>query len=489
MHGGGESGRPGGPAPLLDALAAASTSLSWRGCVPGHKGGAWVDGPALELIGQSPYALDLPHDIAGVDGRTDGPSPYDEARRLLAEAYGARRAWFLTQGGSQGIIAATIAVADRGRRVLLQRSAHISLFSGLALTGLDATFLPDAVDPRYGVPLSLTRDALAQALAKGPEVGAVFVTSPTYHGAVADVAGLAEVAHRAGAALVVDCSWGPHFGLDPRFPPSPTAVGADVAVVSTHKHLGSLGQSGVLLSAPGGRLTDHELDDALALITSTSASYLLAASVDAARRRATSQADRLAARALRTRRDAIAAIGHTPFTVVPSDDPLRLIIDVATGGYDGTTVSRMLENEHGIICESSGPRLIGFVLGLGETFDALRPAVDILCRLPARAPLPAVVHPAPAVPLMKATVQQARFGPRRRVAWADAVGEISAETLAVYPPGFPVFIAGEVISAAHCETLQAAVREGRRVHGATDPTGRGVRVVDTAAGRPLGTSA
>ena len=77
------------------------------------------------------------------------------------------------------------------------------------------------------------------ALEATPGARAAFIVSPTYYGMAADVAGCAEVAHAAGVPLVVDQSWGPHFGFHRALPPSALHVGADAMLTSVHKIAGS----------------------------------------------------------------------------------------------------------------------------------------------------------------------------------------------------------------------------------------------------------
>ena len=66
----------------------------------------------------------------------------------------------------------------------------------------------------------VTADALDAALAGAPDARAAFVVSPTYYGMAADVAGARRGRPRHDIALVVDQSWGPHFGFHPGVPPS-----------------------------------------------------------------------------------------------------------------------------------------------------------------------------------------------------------------------------------------------------------------------------
>ena len=130
----------------------------------------------------------------------------------------------------------------------------------------------------------VTRDALETALAGAPDARAAFVVSPTYYGLAADVAALAEVAHAHDAALVVDQSWGPHFGFHPDVPPSALRSGADAMITSTHKIVGSLTQSAMLHVSGTGRVDPERLGRTVRLVRSTSPSSLLMASLDAARR-------------------------------------------------------------------------------------------------------------------------------------------------------------------------------------------------------------
>ena len=117
-----------------------------------------------------------------------------------------------------------------------------------------------------------------------PDAGTVFIVSPTYYGMAADVPGCAEVAHAAGAALVVDQAWGPHFGFHPGLPESALRQGADAVLTSTHKIVGSLTQSAMLHLADTERIDEGRLARAVRLARSTSPSSLLLASLDAARR-------------------------------------------------------------------------------------------------------------------------------------------------------------------------------------------------------------
>ncbi|HEV7494742.1 MAG TPA: amino acid decarboxylase, partial [Baekduia sp.] len=189
-------------APYLEAVMAYASRGSTRFHVPGHKGGAGADPGLVSAIGLSALSADVPADIEGID-LGPKPTPYERAEALMAEAHGALRSWFLTNGATQGNHALALALAPPGSVVVAQRNAHASLVDGLVLSGGLPHFVAPAYDERLAMAHGVTPQALRDAIAQAGErsqtpVRAAFITSPTYYGMVADVAGCAAVAHEAG---------------------------------------------------------------------------------------------------------------------------------------------------------------------------------------------------------------------------------------------------------------------------------------------------
>src|SRR5204862_5555260 len=126
-------------APYLDAVVAYGFRGSGRFHVPGHKGGPGADPGLRFAVGDRALALDVPQDIEGID-LGPSPTPYERAEHLAAEAYGAERTWFLTNGATQGNHALCLALAGPEERVLVQRNSHASLIDGLILSGGRPTY-------------------------------------------------------------------------------------------------------------------------------------------------------------------------------------------------------------------------------------------------------------------------------------------------------------------------------------------------------------
>ena len=298
-------------APYLEAITAYGFRGSTRFHVPGHKGGEGADPGLRAALGDDALLLDIPQDIEGIDVGPS-PTPYERAELLAAEAYGAERTWFLTNGATQGNHALCLALAPPGRRVVLQRNSHASLIDGLILSGGSADVGRARVRPRArdGARRRRRRRSSRRCVAR-PSARAAFIVSPTYYGMAADVAACAEVAHRAGAALIVDNAWGSHFGFHGRLPESPLRLGADAMIASTHKIVGSLTQSAMLLVASGRARRRGAVARAVRLVRSTSPSSLLMASLDAARRQLAVHGEALLDRTIKASsraRDAIDAV-------------------------------------------------------------------------------------------------------------------------------------------------------------------------------------
>ncbi len=82
---------------------------------PGHKGGAGADPALRELVGDTGLRNDVPSITEGVDIGPE-PTPFQQSQILAAEAWGARRTWFLVNGASQGNHATCLALAHIGER-------------------------------------------------------------------------------------------------------------------------------------------------------------------------------------------------------------------------------------------------------------------------------------------------------------------------------------------------------------------------------------
>jgi arginine/lysine/ornithine decarboxylase len=340
-------------------------------------------------------------------------------------------------------------------------------------------------------------EALTEAIGEARDAAAVLVVSPTYFGAVAGLEGLVNVAHERGLPVIVDEAWGAHFAFHPELPSTALSLGADAVISSTHKLAGSLTQS-AMLHLGDGPLADRLRDPllrALAATTSTSASSLLLASLDEARRQLQAQGHELLEQALAT----AAAIRRgirdcTPFGLIDERlradpavvgiDPLRIGIDVRESAWSGFELGGELRRRHRIALEVLTESVMVAVVGPGERYadggEALVRALADTGAVAGTRQTKRCSRVAPPAGRRAIGLREAFFSPVEVVERWEAVGRISAETLAAYPPGIPNLLPGELITSEMIDFLAATVDEGGHVRGASDPSLRRWRVIACA---------
>jgi lysine decarboxylase len=475
--------------PYTDALREYHQAGWLRLGVPGHRGNAEGAPGVAADFGAATVSLDISPMIEGID-KGPRPTPLDQSLALAAQAWGARRTWFLTNGSSQGNVVICLALRQLGHKVVVQRSVHSSVVEGLALSGLDASFVQPAVDRELGIAHGITAESLAERLRRTPEAVAAMVVTPTYFGAASDVRALADVAHGFDVPLIVDEAWGAHFGFHPYLPERALSAGADVVVSSIHKLGGSLTQTAMLHVADGPYFDRLEpvLDRAFRSVQSTSESALLLSSLDTARRRLAVDGEAVIGATVdaanRIRRE-IESVGR--FTLadgrflrspgVDAIDPLRIVIDTRAGGISGYHARHLLAAQERIHVELSTESVIVAIIGPGEVEDLGR-FVPALHRLPTMddEALRAPELPAPGAAAM--SVRDAYFARSEIVPTERAIGRVSADSISAYPPGIPNVMPGEVLTTETVEFLRrtAALPTGL-IRGSVDASLTRVRVI------------
>ena len=97
------------------------------------------------------------------------PTPFEQ--RPAARGGGVGRAGApgsSINGASQGNLAAGLALAHIGDRVVVQRNAHSSTIDALVLSGMRPTFVAPEIDPELGIAHCVTEETLGRALAQTP---------------------------------------------------------------------------------------------------------------------------------------------------------------------------------------------------------------------------------------------------------------------------------------------------------------------------------
>ncbi|TVQ53246.1 MAG: aminotransferase class I/II-fold pyridoxal phosphate-dependent enzyme [Spirulina sp. DLM2.Bin59] len=486
--------------PLIAALKAAARWDHAPFYTPGHRRGVGLPAALKPLLGAA-AAYDFPElptigNLAAEEGAICDSAPIAAAQTLAAQTFGAERTWFLVNGSSGGLLAAILATCGEGGKIILPRNVHSSIINGLILAGAWPVFIHPAYGAEQDLAYGMTAAAVAEALATHPDVRAVLVVYPTYHGICTDLAAIAEVVHGHGIPLLVDEAHGPHFAFHPDLPPSALSLGADLVVQSTHKVLGALSQA-AMLHGQGDRLHWPRLAQCIAMVQSTSPNSLLLASLDGARQQMATAGRELMAQTLalaQWARQELAQIPHVTLLETPSTpqsgfryfDPTRLTVLVAGLGRDGFDLDEELM-ARGVMAELPLERHLMFIVTLGscqQDLDRLVAVFRVLSQ-ETTGPLPTLPPQAlPPLPPLLLSPRAATFAPRRAVPLDAAVGEASGALICAYPPGIPVFMPGEMITEEAIAYLQTLKRLGAQLLGLSDPTLATLSVIDQLSRLP-----
>ncbi len=460
-------------APLLDAWLRFRERPPTPFTIPGHK-------QRTDLVGDV-VAGDVPL-YAGLDTMKLTAGVLAEAESRAARLWGADFCRFSTGGATHANQAVALAVAGDGDTVIVSRTLHRSLLLGLVLAGLTPVWVRPDVDARTGLPAGVSPATVTRALADHPEARAVFVGDPSYVGTVGDVAGLADAAHEHGVPLIVDAAWAAHFGFHPELPRHPLQLGADVMVTSAHKTLPAWSQAAVVL-ARTERLDAARLDAGVEATATTSPAGAILASTDAARALLERHGQELlgdAIAATRTARDRLRAVAGLSVLDGPTVDPLKLTLVLSGTGADGNAVEQDLLAA-GLPVESADRDVLVAIISLADTAESIATLTAAIARSverhrgtarPVVGPAAYRVEPATAVP-----PRQAFFAAAETVPLTRAVGRVSAELVAPYPPGIPVLAPGERITDETLEALEHARGAGVRIAYAADPSLATLRVI------------
>ncbi len=463
-------------APLFETLATyARTSGIYPLHTPGHKGGWFAGEDLAELVGREGLALDLPA-MTATDSTLHPTGCVRDAQRLAAELYGAGETFYLSAGSTLGIAAALLAAVPPRATLATVRNIHRSVVAGLVLCGGRPRFVATEVLPECGA-LGPTADDVAAALDEDPRPAAMLVTRPTYYGLAGDLAGIAAACHERGVPLVVDEAHGAHLPFLPPGGPEPAlTAGADLVVQSCHKTLGSLVGSAQLHVGRESLVEAERIREALNLVQTTSPSFLLLASLDLVRRRMAREGRELFAavvedvRTLEDRIDALPGIEvlrpeRVERLAAHRRDPLRLVVSVRGTGWTGYEVEKILREEYHVEDEMADWFNVVYVLSpqddpaaRGRLVDGLR-AVSQSPRVEARMAndedaLFVVGHSS-----FVLLPRDAALGSKETVPLAGAVGCVCAEMVMFYPPGIPLLMPGQEVTAEvidHCRRLLAA---------------------------------
>lgn len=476
--------------PLFRTLLAHTAKQPIQFHIPSHKGGRGMETEFQQFIGDNALSLDLIN-IAPLDDLHHPTGAIKYAQDLAAEAFGADHTFFSVQGTSTAIMTMVLATVGPGETILVPRNVHKSVLTAIILADARPVFLHPEVDYTLGLMHGLSVETVAEGFRQHPDARALVVINPTYFGVAADLKGIVDVAHAYNVPVLVDEAHGVLTCFHEGLPISAMQAGADMAATSVHKLGGSMTQSSIL-NVRNGLVDARHVQVVMSMLTTTSTSYLLLASLDTARKQLALYGHVKVERAIQLASSARERINHIAGLYCPGKeilqnsatfaiDPTKLTVCVKDLGLSGYDVEVMLREEFQIEVELSDLYNILCLISWGDEaadVDRLVQALEAIAAAHYQQNHPQ--HPevrVPEIAVLRMPPRAAFYARTESVLLQESVGRIIAEMIMVYPPGIPVLLPGEEVRQDNVDYIEENLRAGLPVQGPDDPEIRYVKVV------------
>lgn len=476
--------------PLFDALLEYVNNKTIPFHVPGHKKGQGMTKVFKDFVGTNVLSIDVTV-FKQVDSLHKPTGVIKKAQELAADAYNADHAFFSIHGTSGAIQAMIMSVVTEGDKIIIPRNVHKSITAGIILSGAVPVYMHPEVDSDVGVALNVTPETVENTLELNKDAKAVLIINPTYYGVSTDLSKIAEIVHKYNIPLIVDEAHGPHLHFNDALPVSAMDAGADICSQSTHKIVGSMTQSSLLLVK--SELVDvNRVKAVMSLLQTTSPSYILLASLDVARMQMATEGKELTDMTIelaKYARDEINKInglycfGEEVLRKKGAHDvdPTKVTITCKGLGISGYDLERILAEKYFIQPELSDLYNILCVFSFGDTKEnvdiLIRSLKEISQEFYGKSKNHIQIIEAPPIPESLLSPREAFNSKTASMPLRYSIGQISAEFLMAYPPGIPILCPGELITTEVIEYIQALKDAKLYVQGTEDPDVNNIKVV------------
>ena len=468
-------------APLLDAYLSYFESVRTPFTIPGHKQKASLLDAGLGKVVDGDTPL-----YGGLDEIKLTNQVLKQAEGLAAKLWGADFARFSTGGSTHANQAIVLALGKPGDKVAVSRTAHRSILSALVLAGLEPLWLSPEIEPITGVPIGISVDEFAKVIQQKPI--ALLLTEPGYLGTLSDLPALIELAHQNSIPVILDAAWGGHFGFHPDLPKHAFQLGADALITSTHKALPGYSASALLL-ANGKYLNLARIEQSFETTHTTSPAGAPLASIDGCRALLETRGEELIGTMLdniKSFKERVQTNFDLPIFLNSNDFPAgrfdvsKIVLRVNQIGASGVEIEKRLQ-EHNIRVEMADRDTVVFLATLADRAEDFTRLADelipILLELNQDSRPSATSLSWSVVPKRGISMRDAYFAETEMVSAESAVGRISADLIAPYPPGVAVVAPGEILTEQILSGLASTKAAGVRIAYATDPSLATYRIV------------
>jgi arginine decarboxylase len=457
--------------------------------IPCHKHGHGLT-EYEEFVGENVLRMDL-NQTRGIDLVWNPTKVILESEALLADAFGAERAYFLINGTTSGVQAMIMSACKPGSQIIIPRNAHKSIFNGLILSGAEPVYVQPEIDQNLGIVLGITETKLAAVIKQNPDASAVLTINPSYYGIAGHLKQIVDLAHRNDMPVLVDEAHGSHMHFHPGFPVSAMQAGADLSAASLHKTGGSMTQSSVLLLNDTPYFDADYVRQVINLTYTSSPSYILLCSLDVARKQLATSGEEILGRLLEMLRWTRSEINSIDGLFAPDNsyfannrpfyfDETKLLVNVHQLGLTGYEVEELLARDYNILIELADKYNILAITCLGDQRSYLEAFVKALKDIAAHAPGQAAdkIQLIEFNPVITMPPREAFYGDKKPVALERCAGRVAGEMIMVYPPGIPLVSMGEIITGDIIDYIRKLKEARCTLVGTADPEVEYIMVID-----------
>ena len=462
-------------APIYEALEEFRKNRIVPFDVPGHKRGR--GNPELvRLFGKQCVELDV-NSMKPLDNLCHPTSVIKEAEELAAEAFKASHAFLMVGGTTSSVQSMVLTACKKGEKIILPRNVHRSVINALVINGATPIYVNPDVDKRLGIALGMKISQVEKAIEENPDAVAILVNNPTYYGICSNLKKIVELAHMHNMLVLVDEAHGTHFYFGENMPMTAMAAGADMSSISMHKSGGSLTQSSFLLTGPN--ISPGYVRQVINLTQTTSASYLLLASLDISRHNLAIHGkesfNQVNAIAQYARQEINKIGGYYAYgkELINGDsifdfDTTKLTVYTLDIGLAGIEVYDLLRDEYDIQVELGDIGNILAYISIGDRMREVERLVSALYDISRRyrKDRSGMFDHEYINPSVVMTPQEAFYAAKEEmIPIRETNGRVCTEFVMCYPPGIPILAPGERITQEIIDYILYAKEKGCQITG------------------------
>lgn len=427
--------------PIVSFLKSYQEKSPVRMHMPGHKGAGILGFEGMDLT-----------EIYGADELFAAEGIIKESEQNASSLFGCPT-YYSTQGSTLCIqTMCTILCQDaksKGKKpkILAGRNAHRSFIHAAALLDFEIEWLYGNSD--Y-LSCKIHAEDLEKAIVESLPT-AVYLTNPDYLGNLLDIKSLASVCKKHNVLLAIDNAHGAYLRfLEPSL--HPVDLGADLCCDSAHKTLPVLtGGAYLHLSESLNQVWKNDVKHFMEYFSSTSPSYLIMASLDAANKVLdTTFRNSLfeCVRRVDGLKNTLIQHGYT----ILSGEPMKITISTKEFGYTGNEIANLLM-ECDIYPEFYDSDYIVLMPSPYNTKDDLKRLETCLCGIERK---PILINKPPKLEQSKKAmnVRQALFSSSITLDVSKSLGQVCSSVTVSCPPAILPVIPGEVISESSIEVMK-----------------------------------